>query len=168
MSDLVDFNSTPPVKNTACRQNTGIIERKVPIIKINQKKRIVYGIVYAPQEADAHNHFMSRDEIENMAHRWMMSSRKMDEQHDLISGSGAPVESFIVREGDRHFTDETGKARVGAWVLGTRVLDEKIWQKIVQKKIKAYSIYGVAKLGNEQEMNSRWVNDEGNRQNPYE
>jgi len=66
MSDLVDFNSTPPVKNTACRQNTGIIERKVPIIKINQKKRIVYGIVYAPQEADAHNHFMSRDEIENM------------------------------------------------------------------------------------------------------
>lgn len=141
---------------------------EIPITKINIKKRIVYGIVYAPEEADSHNHFMSAETIENMAHRWMISSRKMDEQHDFIDGPGIPVESFIVRKGDKEFVDEKGNTKVGAWVLGTKVLDERVWQKISKGEIKAYSIAGMARLGKEKEMNSRWTDDKGNRIDPYE
>lgn len=144
------------------------IKKEIQIAKVSSKKRIVYGVVYAPDNADAHDHFMNSDTIEEMAHRWMMQSRMMDEQHDYVKGAGLPVESFIVREGDRDFVDKEGNALVGAWVLGTKVTDDRVWKAIQKGQIKAYSISGVGRYGKQKEMDSDWYDEEGNRKDPYE
>jgi hypothetical protein len=137
-------------------------------MKISAKKRIVFAVVYAPEEGDAHDHFMTAETIENMAHRWLIESRMQDEQHDFVLGSGHPVESFIVREGDKDFVKEDGTAMVGAWVLGTKITDNEVWKKINRGEINAFSIAGVAEYGKEKEVDSPWYDDEGNRVDPYE
>lgn len=144
-----------------------INEINVPLLRVNAKKRIVYGVVYVPMKADSHDSYMTAKTIEDMAHRWMIQSRMMDEQHDFVLGAGAPVESFIVREGDKDFVDDQGVALVGAWVLGTKVEDERVWKKILSGEILTYSIAGVAVYGKEKEMDSDWYDDDGNRTSPY-
>ena len=142
--------------------------KEVKLMKVNAKKRIVYGVVYAPEVADAHDMYMTDKTIEEMAHRWMIASRMMDEQHDFVKGTGIPVESFIVREGDKDFVGKDGKALVGAWVLGTKVTDERVWAKILKGDILAYSLAGVGELGKSKEMDSEWYDEEGNFVNPYD
>jgi hypothetical protein len=143
------------------------IEKTVPIKKVSKEKRIIYGVVYSPNEPDAHDHFMTAETIEDMAHRFMMASRRQDEQHDEIDGAAVPVESFLVREGDKDFVDENGNALVKSWVLGSKVLDDRVWKKILKGEILSYSISGVGEFGKTKEMNSKWYDDEGNRLNPF-
>lgn len=142
-------------------------KNQASISKINAKKRIVYGIVYEPMKADSYKDFMTADSIETMAHRFMLESRMQDENHDWIKGAGHPVESFIVREGDPDFVDKDGKAIVGAWVLGSKVTDDNLWKRIAKGDIKAFSWAGVAEYGKEQQVESDWFDDEGNRIDPY-
>ncbi len=144
---------------------------EVPIAKINTRKRIVYGVVYQPEEPDSQNHFMNSATIETAAHRFMSVSRKVDEMHDYEKGAGIPVESFIVRDGDKDFVHhdgvKKGKAMVGAWVVGTKVTSDDLWKRVLKGEIKAYSLAGMASLGKTKTMQSRWYDDEGNRQDPY-
>ena len=144
------------------------MSKEVEILKVAAKKKIVYAIVFSPDDPDAYDTFMSVETIEQMAYRWMTASRAMDENHDWVKGAGLPVESFIVREGDKDFVDENGKARVGAWVLATKVIDERVWKAILKGEIKSYSIAGVARYGKEKELDSKWVDEDGKRVDPFE
>ena len=143
-----------------------IFKNTMPITKVNRKKRIVYGIVYEPDTPDAHDHFASKEVIEKAAHNFLLNFGKMDEQHDFIAGAGKPVESFIVRAGDRDFVYtkgvNKGRAKVGAWVIGAKVLDDSVWDKILRGEIKGFSMSGVAKLGKQTEMESEWYDENGN------
>ncbi|MDI3548139.1 MAG: hypothetical protein PWR10_1791 [Halanaerobiales bacterium] len=113
--------------------------------KADKEKRIVYGEVYVPNEKDSHGQWMTAEEIEKMAHRFMENLRltQIDKQHDWEPDEGIVVESFIARPGDPDFTP-------GAWVLGTKVLKEETWQAILKGEITGYSMAGVAELIPEQ------------------
>jgi hypothetical protein len=154
--------------NCNMSENEIIVENKVYFEKVSAKKRIVYGVVYEPDMADSHKQFMTADAIEDMAHIWLMNFGKMDEHHDFINGSGYPVESFIVKEGDKTWVDKNGKTRVGAWVLGAKVTDDKVWKQIERGEIKAFSWAGVGWLGKEKEVESDWFDNDGNKINPYD
>jgi hypothetical protein len=143
-----------------------------PIMKINAHKRLVYGVVYTPEDPDAQDVFMSADTIETAAHRWMLVSRQQDEMHDLIKGAGAPVESFIVRKNDPDFIykkphPKAGQVMEGAWVIGSKVFDERVWKNIMKGDIKSFSLYGVATWGKQKEMVSQWYNEKGEKTNPF-
>jgi hypothetical protein len=56
----------------------------VPIKKTDGEKQIVYGEVYAPYILDTYGEFMTPEDIEVMAHRFMQLdlSKVIDTQHD--------------------------------------------------------------------------------------
>src|SRR6266566_9517764 len=47
------------------------ITKRVPIVKIDAERRLVYGVVYEPNVPDAHDDMMTADEIEKACHGFM-------------------------------------------------------------------------------------------------
>lgn len=121
--------------------DVGEVKKEVGFKKADLQKRIVYGEVYVPNEKDSQGQWMTAEEIEKMAHRFMENLRltKIDKQHDWDPDEGVVVESFIARPGDPDFTP-------GAWVLGTKILKEETWQAILKGEINSYSMAGVGEL----------------------
>lgn len=113
--------------------------QKVSVFKAQDAaKRIVYGEVYVPWEPDAHGNWMTPEDIEAMAHRWMAELKTrpigpIDQQHNKQPVPVLPVESFVARPGDPTFTP-------GAWVLAVKVLDDQLWADIQAGLITGFSI----------------------------
>ncbi|APF20391.1 hypothetical protein Calab_1460 [Caldithrix abyssi DSM 13497] len=120
-----------------------IIEKTVPILKVDAEKRMVYGIVYAPNEEDAHGDFMTAEEIEKAAHNFMKARRttNIDKQHDYEADEGFVAESWIVRKGDPLFPNEPE----GAWGVGIKVENDETWEQIKNGEITGISMGGFGK-----------------------
>jgi hypothetical protein len=113
------------------------VAREVPIIKADDERHLVYGVVYEPGIPDSHGDWMSAAQIERMAHRFLAKGqvRNVDHQHDLKDSGSTVVESFIARDGDTDFP-------VGSWVIGAHVPDPKLWQMVKSGEISGFSRYG--------------------------
>ena len=124
------------------------ITRSRHITRLDPEKRIVYGEVYVPFDpdpnqtysvdqvalrVDSYDTFMRRVTLERLAHQYMEFMRNVDLQHDRESRAGVPVESYIARDDDPVFLP-------GAWIMGTRVDDDEVWDRINQGEITGYSI----------------------------
>lgn len=124
-------------------------EKEVRILtKGDDPKKLVYGIVYAPDEVDSQGDFMSIDEIEKAAHSFMKNFQQIDEQHNFTEGAGTLVESTCqladIEVGDEIITK-------GTWTIVTEATDD-IWDKIEKGEYTGYSLAGVAgKLANKKE-----------------
>lgn len=107
----------------------------VSIKKINNEKKIVYGEVYAPEVVDAHGHVMDAVEIEKLAHQFLIEQKNsnIDIMHNNKPALASAVESFIARKGDPDFTE-------GAWVMATKIFDNKLWKDIKRGKYSGYSM----------------------------
>lgn len=108
----------------------------VSIKKAEDRKRIVWGEVYAPNRPDSDGDFMTAEDIEKMAYKFMMdlNLKNIDVQHDnnLVEGA-CIVESFIARPGDPVFIE-------GAWVVAVYVPDDETWDKIENQEINGFSM----------------------------
>jgi hypothetical protein len=104
----------------------------------SEEKRLVFGEVYAPWQIDTDGEAMLPEDIEKMAHDFLASGRvnKIDEQHNLTESNCLVVESFIARKGDPDGFIE------GAWVLGTHIIPDDLWEKVKKGEINGYSFYG--------------------------
>lgn len=113
------------------------MERYVTISKLDDDKQIAYGEVYIPMIPDSQGDFMTTEEIEKMAHRFMKDGllRDVDTQHDLSDNGSIVVESFIVREDDPDFPI------VGSWVAAVWVPDD-IWPLVKSGELGGFSMYG--------------------------
>ncbi|PSB69517.1 phage portal protein [Bacillus sp. LNXM12-2] len=116
------------------------------IAKADDAKRLVYGIVYEPNVADAHGDYMTPEEIEKAAHGFLKDAREIDKQHDFQGGVGEVVESYIAPS-DFEMGDELIKK--GSWVLVTKASDE-IWEQIQKGEITGYSMAGTADIGKQE------------------
>lgn len=98
----------------------------------------MYGEVYAPMQIDTDGEAMLAEDIEHMAHDFLASGRvnKIDVQHNLQESGCLVVESFIARKGDPDGFIE------GAWVLGTKVLPDELWEQVKKGELNGYSFYG--------------------------
>lgn len=113
------------------------------IAKADDAQRLVYGIVYEPNVADAHGDYMTQEEIEKAAHGFLKDAREIDKQHDFQGGVGEVVESYIAPS-DFEMGGEVIKK--GSWVLVTKASDE-IWEQIQKGEITGYSMAGTADIG---------------------
>lgn len=107
----------------------------VKAMKFDQEKQIVYGCVYAPGVLDTLGEFMTADDIEAMAHRYMKSvdlTQSIDVRHDNVPTDCYPVESFIARKGDPDYPE-------GSWVLGVKVPDTDLWERIKKGELNGFS-----------------------------
>lgn len=112
-------------------------QKCAPIVRKNADRQIVYGVVYAPGEIDAHGEIMLAPAIEQMAHKFMRllvdkGGAVIDQQHDNVPVSAYPIESYIE-------TQEGMDWPVGSWIMGVKIEDPVIWQKIKAGEINGYS-----------------------------
>lgn len=131
--DRIDNQST---KSDGLEQ----VQRCVTIKRMDREKQVVYGEVYAPYVLDTYGEFMTPEDIEIMAHRFMTLdlSAVIDTQHDNVPNGSYPVESFIAREGDPYYTP-------GAWVLGVKVPDPVMWYRIKSGELNGFSFQSMVK-----------------------
>jgi hypothetical protein len=131
------------VKRGANRTRFAVIKaenalaREVPIAKADDERHLAYGAVYVPNVPDSHNDWMSADEIEKAAHRFLASGavNNVDHEHDLKNTGSVVVESFIARDGDADFP-------VGAWVVGVHVPSPDLWRMVKSGEITGFSMFG--------------------------
>ncbi|MBX7001899.1 terminase [Bacillus aerophilus] len=122
-------------------------EKQIKVIaKADDAQRLVYGIVYEPNVADAHGDYMTPAEIEKAAHGFLKDAREIDKQHDFQGGVGEVVESYIAPS-DFEMGDEVIKK--GSWVLVTKASQE-IWNQIQKGHITGYSMAGTADIGKQE------------------
>jgi hypothetical protein len=108
----------------------------IAVKKSDDKKRIVWAEVYAPDRPDADGEFMRAETIEKMAYDFMRAMKldAVDTQHNQINQDGCCViESFIARKGDPEFIE-------GAWVVGMHVDNDTLWEKIEKGEIAGFSM----------------------------
>lgn len=138
------------------------VERKsldtVRIIKADNLKKIVYGVVLDPYgnqgkpEVDAHGDWPPPSVVEKTAHNWLKKSRAIGLQH-LGKANAVPVESWIepypsredylaaMQDRDhsifrRQFGDDF--LHSGAWVLGVELGPDE-WKAFENGEINAFS-----------------------------
>lgn len=111
-------------------------ETVVSFSKFDDDKQIAYGEVYIPMIPDSQGDFMTAEEIEKMAHGFMLDGllRGVDTEHDLEDNGSVVVESFIARKGDPDFVE-------GSWVAAVKVTDE-LWPLVKSGELGGFSMYG--------------------------
>ena len=115
-------------------------EKVIPILKVDEEKRIVSGIVYEPDVPDAHDEFMTAEEIEKSAHQFLKDYRNIDKQHDFVGGQADVVESWIAKE-DGTLGDQD--IRKGTWLMSVHVDDDDTWGEIKKGELTGFSMGGV-------------------------
>lgn len=121
-------------------------ERKsiVKILKVDDEKRTVLGVVLEPETFDAQNEIISAAVIEKTAHDFLANynqKTKLGYMHtffeldlQLYECYVAPIDMVI----------EGTKVKKGSWLMLSKVNDDHVWQQVKDKKIRGYSIAGIA------------------------
>lgn len=105
-------------------------------------ERCVFAEVLIPNVANVFGDYWSAPAIRECAYEFMRRGFGIDVEHDNVDvnqaglvamGGGAYViESFIARPGDPDFIE-------GSWVIGMRITDDELWDKILSNEINGYS-----------------------------
>ena len=116
---------------------------QIKILKTDPAKRMVYGIVYSPEETDSQGDIASAEEIEKASQVFMKNGRtnQVDKQHDGNPDEGFIAENWITREGDALFKDS---APEGSWAVGIKVEDNDTWSEVEKGEITGLSLAGSA------------------------
>lgn len=113
------------------------VAKCAPIVRKDVEKQIVYGVVYAPGEIDSHGEMMLAADIEIMAHSFMQrmvetKNAVIDVEHDNNAVGAYPVESYVETRTDMPWP-------AGSWLLGVKIEDAAIWQKVKSGELNGYS-----------------------------
>ena len=113
------------------------------ISKVDDEKRVVYGIVLEPDVEDAQGDIISASEIEKTAHRFMKESRIIGEQHQRAVQAEV-VESYISPD---NLVINRKKVKSGSWVMAVKVHDDKLWKGVKDGLYTGFSVggYGLRK-----------------------
>jgi uracil-DNA glycosylase family 4 len=158
LKDVAD-EWVPHPRAVNIRGNSGEVERKMKrlakkmakptetisgfIIKGEDEKQIVYGIVMEPMENDTDANWTTPEEIEEAAHYFMKNFRLIDTQHTRQDIDAMPVESWVTHE-DTEIGGQSVKA--GSWVMGVKVESLEDWAKIKRGEYAGFSIDAFARI----------------------
>lgn len=119
-----------------------LFETPLKKIRKSDEKRMVYGIVYSPDEVDSQGEFAKRGEIEKAAYGFMKGLRllNVDAQHDFDPKAAFVAESWITKGVDPLFPDDPE----GSWAVGIRVEDEALWDGVKKGDLGGLSMAGYA------------------------
>lgn len=119
-----------------------VFETPLKKIKKSEEKRMVYGIVYSPDQVDSQGEYASRAEIEKAAYGFMKGLRllNVDAQHDFDPKAAYVAESWLTKGLDPLFPDEPE----GSWAVGIRVEDNAIWENVKKGELAGISMAGCA------------------------
>ena len=108
------------------------------ILKADDERQLVYGVVLQPDVADSQGDIVPAEEIEEAAHRYLVRSRVVGDRHNRLAAAEV-VESYIVPV-DIEIEGQPVKA--GSWVLVTHISDPSLWEAVKSGTYTSYSIGG--------------------------
>lgn len=113
---------------------TNKVNLSVRVRKLDVAKHLVYGEVYAPNVIDSHGDMMLPEDVELLAHRFMLDSlnNQIDVMHDNAVIDASAVESFVAK-GNPEYTE-------GAWVVVTKINDSAVWDSVLAGGLNGYSM----------------------------
>ena len=121
------------------------LDREVPIYKADNssdEERIAYGIVLEPETCDSQKEIYSAEEIRTAAHQYMEHFRHAGLMHQTrIDGRVRILESFIAPV---DFEIEGVRVKRGTWLMAMRIVDDKLWEAVKDKRLTGFSIGGSA------------------------
>ncbi len=113
------------------------------IIKSEDEKQIVYGVVMEPLENDTDTNWTDSEQIENAAHYFMKNFQLIDTNHNRQDIDAVPVESWLQHED----TVINGKdVKAGSWVMGVKVEDSEEWGRVKEGDFTGFSIDAFARI----------------------
>lgn len=114
----------------------------VQIVKSDEEKGVVYGIVYSPDEIDSQGDSATKEEIEKAAFLFMknLNINNVDKNHDFKPEGAFVCESWIVKSGDPLF----GEEKVGSWAVGIKLESDDLKTAVKKGELRALSMAGSA------------------------
>lgn len=144
-SDVIDGLETIDKGFRAIAGDHVEVRKTVPIVKINLEERLVYGVVYEPNVADAHGDTMTAGEIKKACHGFMerYATLEGDTGTDHVSKAGRAqlpiVENFLAPVG---YTLGKQTITPGTWVMVARARDDQLWADVKAGRYTGWSFEG--------------------------
>lgn len=97
-------------------------------------EQIVFAEVLIPETPNVMGDYWTAPAIREAAYMFMQQGFGIDVDHDNVDVTGPVylVETFIARKGDPDFIE-------GSWVVGMKIEDPELWQKVLNNEINGYS-----------------------------
>lgn len=127
-------------------------EYNAEILKADEDKKIVTGVVLEPDTIDAHGDTMTMEEIEKTAHDFLVKSRTIGDTHkkvaqaELIESYVVPVDVVINKQ----------EVKKGSWIISVKINDENTWKKV---KSGFYNSFSVGGFGVREQMSKSFNKD---------
>jgi len=144
------WSQTPKSEVLIAMLDSGAIQvRKslwCPVVKADDEKRLIWGIVLEPEVVDGQGDIYSADVIEKAAHDFLANynrSTQIGVQHNSFPAGLDLVESWCAPV---NFKMGTKSIKKGTWMMVTHIENDDIWTKVKDSKIRGYSIAGIAKV----------------------
>jgi hypothetical protein len=111
------------------------------ILKVDEEHHYVTGVVYEPLVKDAHDNYMTEEEIIKAAYWFAKNGDKVDLQHSFEELKDATVVETWVTKSDETIEDE--EIKKGTWLMTVEISDPDIWEKVQKNEITGFSMGGV-------------------------
>lgn len=110
------------------------------ILKRDDEKRLVYGVVLVPDVEDKQGDIIPAEVIEAAAHEYLATSRALSKQHKELA-SAVVVESYIA---PCEMTVGDEAVAKGSWVIAVKVAADDLWKRIRSGEYGGFSVAGLA------------------------
>ena len=118
---------------------------EMPILKKQEEKRLVTGIILEPETVDGQGDVVSAEVIERAAHNFLSGYNRETQMgilHKMFGKIGVELVESWIAPSEMKFGNE--EVKEGTWLMTCRVLDDSLWKKIKSGEITGFSIGGSA------------------------
>ncbi len=123
------------------------ISYEVPILKVDDAKREITGIVLEPEEWDAQDEIVDDEIIAKAAHRFLARFNRettMGLMHKMFGQIGVELYESWTTKVEMVLGGE--KIKKGSWLMTVHVLSDSVWKKVQNGEITGFSIGGTAAM----------------------
>lgn len=113
------------------------------ILKTDNEKHYVTGIVYEPMVEDTQGEYMTADEIVKAAHWFMKNTGEADIQHCFKKADGVEIVESFVAKSDMEINGEA--IREGTWIITAEITNDEVWKSVEKGEITGFSMGGTGK-----------------------
>ena len=113
------------------------------VLKVEDSTHYITGIVYEPMVKDAHDNFMTEQEIQKAAYWFAKNGDSVDVQHSFETAQGINVvENYVAP-----YAMTIGGTDIikGTWLMTVEVENDVVWDAVQKKEITGFSMGGIGK-----------------------
>jgi hypothetical protein len=119
-----------------------VLVRPVSVTPDGQYEQVVMAELLVPDVPNVYGDIYTREAIKEFVYAYAMQPHGLDVEHDNVDVKNTQlvvVESFIARPGDPDFIE-------GSWVIGMKILDPDLWQKVLAGELNGYSFQAICQM----------------------